>query len=199
MKALIQIETRQLADSAIQTCNARDLHAALQVGRDFTTWIKDRIEEYEFAEGEDFLTSAIPPIRGAGNRGKRTDYHLTLDMAKELAMVENNAIGRQVRRYFIRAEAELRARIEEEWRAKASHMLPLPGVTKRARDGLRLRDTLTLRDQSRETLAQLLAADHPAQRLNLWHLFKQVNDTLGIPTQTLAEIEAAQSKQQQLD
>lgn len=170
-------------------CNARDLHAALKVGRIFATWITGRIAEYGFVEGEDYF-----PVSGSIRRGRgqpKTDYHLTLDMAKELAMVENNEIGRQVRRYFIRAEAELRARIEAEWRVKASHVLPLPGVKKRARDGLRLKETLILRQQSDETMAQLLAATHPAQRQNLWYLLKQVNDAVGIPTSTLAEIDAA--------
>ena len=55
----------------------------------------------------DFIVVAAPPIRGAGNRGKRTDYFLTLDMAKELAMVERTARGRQARRYFIDCERQL--------------------------------------------------------------------------------------------
>ncbi|WP_275098052.1 antA/AntB antirepressor family protein [Sedimenticola hydrogenitrophicus] len=196
MNELIKIEARELSGTSIQTCNARVLWEFVESKQQFADWIKDRIEEYGFVEGEDFYSILS---KSTGGR-PRTDYHLTLDMAKELAMIENNDIGRQVRRYFIRAEAELRARIEAEWHARekelleqASHMLPLPGVDKRARDGLRLRDTLTLRDQSRKTLAQLLEADHPAQRKNLWYLFKQVNDALGVPTPTLAEIEAVQN------
>lgn len=97
-----------LAGQSSHLCNARDLHAALEVGRDFATWIKDRIEQYGFTDGEDFAIFNVPPIRGAGNRGKRTDYHLTLEMAKHLAMVENNERGREVRRYFIAVEKEAR-------------------------------------------------------------------------------------------
>lgn len=52
-------------------------------------------------EGVDYVIEAAPLIRGAGNRGAKDEYHLTLDMAKELAMVENNEEGRRVRRYFI--------------------------------------------------------------------------------------------------
>jgi anti-repressor protein len=58
------------------------------VRRDFSTWIKDRIAEYGFVEGEDFS-----PVSGkTSRRGGRpaTDYHLSLDMAKELTMRENN-------------------------------------------------------------------------------------------------------------
>lgn len=101
---IIPVFTAVVADETVQLCNARELHATLQVGRDFATWMKERIETYGFIDGEDFVTVTAPPIRGAGNRGKRTDYHLTLDTAKELAMVENNDIGRQIRRYLIRLE-----------------------------------------------------------------------------------------------
>ena len=86
------------------TCNARDLHRVLEVGRDFSTWIKGRIAEYGFEEGVDFSISTDSP--DLVNRSKRSssgqfvgsapvDYHLTVNMAKELAMLENNDIGRK--------------------------------------------------------------------------------------------------------
>lgn len=184
---LVPVFTGTIAATPSQLCNARDLHRGLGVGRDFTTWIKERIAEYGFTEIEDFIVAAAPPIRGAGNRGKRTDYHLTLDMAKELAMIENNDTGRKVRRYFIQAEEALLA----ELRDKANRLMPLPGIKFRARDGLRLKETLILRDQSRKSMDYLLAATHPAQRTNLWHQLKQVNDALGIPTPMLTEIDQA--------
>ena len=96
-------------------CNARDLHKALQVGRKFATWIKGRIEEYGFVDGIDFIR--LPNLASDlssssnGNNSKRggqnkIEYHLTLDMAKELAMVEKTEVGRQVRKYFIECERE---------------------------------------------------------------------------------------------
>lgn len=92
----------------IQTVSARDLHGFLEVGKDFSTWIKDRISGFGFQEGQDFVTAARSPISGSGNRGASTEYFLTLDMAKELAMVERNDRGRQARRYFIACERQLR-------------------------------------------------------------------------------------------
>ncbi|MCI3908828.1 antA/AntB antirepressor family protein [Pseudomonas viridiflava] len=87
-----------------QLCDARHLHAFLGVGRFFSTWIKERVEQYGFVEGEDFL-----PVLAKSTGGRPCqEYHLTLDMAKELAMVENNDQGRQVRRYFITMEREAR-------------------------------------------------------------------------------------------
>lgn len=101
---LVLVFTGTISNQSIQLCNARDLHESLEIGRDFSTWIKNRIAEYGFVAQEDFIVVSTPRIGGAGNRGKRTEYHLTLDMAKELAMVENNDRGRQIRRYFISLE-----------------------------------------------------------------------------------------------
>lgn len=86
-------------------CNARELHEHLQVGRDFSNWIKGRIEEYGFVENQDFI--AIRQNRRIGYGKGKTEYHITLDMAKELAMVEKTEIGRQVRKYFIQCESQI--------------------------------------------------------------------------------------------
>lgn len=82
--------------------NARDLHSFLQVGKVFAAWIQERIGKYEFVENEDFI--AIFQNRKIGHGRGKVDYHLTLDMAKELSMVENNDKGREARRYFIAME-----------------------------------------------------------------------------------------------
>lgn len=101
---LIPVFSGTLANSVVQLCDARTLHAFMQVRRDFTTWIKGRIRKFGFTVGEDYATISRSPELGSGNRGAATDYHLTLDMAKELAMVENNEQGRAARRYFIECE-----------------------------------------------------------------------------------------------
>ncbi|MFP3041217.1 antA/AntB antirepressor family protein [Treponema primitia] len=86
-----------------QQVNARELHAALGVGRDFSNWIKDRIEKYGFIDGQDYSPNLAD--RSDGLPGKpRSDYLLTLSMAKEIAMVENNDQGRQIRQYLIKLE-----------------------------------------------------------------------------------------------
>lgn len=86
-------------------CNARELHEHLQVGRVFANWIKGRIEEYGFVENQDFI--AICQNRQIGFGKGKTEYHITLDMAKELAMVEKTEVGRQVRKYFIQCESQI--------------------------------------------------------------------------------------------
>lgn len=93
---LIKIEERE----GLQFVNARDLHEKLNVGRDFVNWIKDRIEKYSFLDGKDFT-----PVLAKSTGGRpSTEYLLTVQMAKELAMVENNDQGREVRTYLIKLE-----------------------------------------------------------------------------------------------
>jgi anti-repressor protein len=115
-RQLIPVTPGQLNGQATQLVDARLLHGFLEVGRDYSTWIKGRIQEYDFVVGEDYLVIKRQrfdsPKRGNQNgRGgdhRSVDYFLTLDMAKELAMVERTPRGRQARRYFIDCEQQLR-------------------------------------------------------------------------------------------
>lgn len=114
---LIPVFNGELDGRSQQLCDARDLHRCLAVGRHFSNWIKDRIEHYGLVEGYDFTKCASQSERGEGGRGgrNRIDYHLCLDAAKGLAMIENNELGHQVRRYFIAMEKAVRN--DEEARA----------------------------------------------------------------------------------
>lgn len=117
MTSIIPVAQTHVGGELIKTCNARDLHAFLEVGRDFSTWFKKQVERYSFEENKDFVKivgekiSSDITIPQTGERdstevfGKlRIDYFITLDMAKELAMVERNEKGKQARRYFIECE-----------------------------------------------------------------------------------------------
>ena len=91
-----------------QLVSARELHEFLEVGRDFTTWIKARIEKYEFLENVDFtIIESFHQNGGKGGRPEK-DYVLTIEMAKELSMVENSEKGKQARKYFIQCEKKLK-------------------------------------------------------------------------------------------
>lgn len=83
-----------------QVVDARGLHEFLQVSSKFADWIRNRIEKYEFIEGEDYESLSI----NLENGGRMIQYVLTLDTAKEIAMVENNEKGRIIRKYFIEVE-----------------------------------------------------------------------------------------------
>ncbi|EQF23665.1 antA/AntB antirepressor family protein [Clostridioides difficile CD160] len=82
---------------------ARELHSNLEVKRQFIDWIEDRIKQYGFKENEDYSVFHKNVKNSNGGRPSK-EYVLKLDVAKELAMVQNNHKGREIRRYFIRLE-----------------------------------------------------------------------------------------------
>ena len=112
IKALLPIEER----GEKQLVNARMLHGFLGVGRDFSSWIKGRIKQYDFIRDEDYIIHS-PDWGSVGynNLGgqARIEYGLTLDMAKELCMVENNEKGRRARRYFIACEKKYKTMVPQ--------------------------------------------------------------------------------------
>lgn len=84
--------------------DARELHEKLDVQTRFDIWLNRRIEDYGFALNRDFCTNLS---KSTGGRCA-TEYSLTIDMGKELAMLENNEKGRMVRKYFIAVEKAFR-------------------------------------------------------------------------------------------
>ncbi len=107
---LIPVFNGTIANETVLLCNARDLHAFLGVKKVFAAWITNRISEYEFIENQDYILLSNLGKQTSGRGGhNRKDYHLTLDTAKELAMVERNEKGCQIRRYFIECEKKLRS------------------------------------------------------------------------------------------
>ncbi|EFJ6312264.1 phage antirepressor Ant [Escherichia coli] len=106
---LIPVFNGTIANETTLLVNARDLHTFLGVGKRFASWITERIAEYGFVENQDYiLVSPNREIKGRGGDRRSKDYHLTLDTAKETAMVERNEKGHQIRRYFIECEKKLR-------------------------------------------------------------------------------------------
>lgn len=88
-----------------QAVSTRELHKGLETGTRFNDWIQRRIKEYGFIEDEDFY-SILSKTPNGGRPSK--DLMISLDMAKELSMVENNDLGRKFRKYFIAAEKQAR-------------------------------------------------------------------------------------------
>ncbi|WP_375663525.1 antA/AntB antirepressor family protein [Bartonella sp. CL63NXGY] len=104
---LIDLHQTTIDGDIVQTVNARELHTFLAIGKRFATWITNRINQYAFEEGKDYILT-LPKI-GKRKNVISKEYHLTLDMAKELSMVERNEKGRQARRYFIECEKKLKS------------------------------------------------------------------------------------------
>ena len=106
MNELITRQPQTINGNAVETVNARELHAFLESRQEFANWIKSRIADFGFIDDQDFLT--ILSKTPNGGRPSR-EYFITLSMAKELAMVERNDKGKQARQYFIECEKQLQA------------------------------------------------------------------------------------------
>ena len=107
MKELITIHPNTpINNRPIPTVSARDLHRFMEVQTLFKDWITRRIEDFEYEKDRDFIVvSGCSNLSdGEFNPNPPKEYYITLDMAKELAMVERNPMGRVARKYFIRCE-----------------------------------------------------------------------------------------------
>lgn len=100
--------------------NARDMHCWLESKQDFSKWIKRRIAKYGFVENRDYLTAQVVeqvPHQGGMRSITVLEYMLSVDMAKELSMVECTDRGREVRLYYIEQE-ELARKLKDGLQAQ---------------------------------------------------------------------------------
>lgn len=106
MDSLIQI-TKNAINGAevINSVNAREIHNYLGVKTRFNDWINRAIEKYDFIENIDYSILS---------NGNSKDFVVTLDMAKELAMLENNPKGKETRKYFIEFEKQGKSLINQQ-------------------------------------------------------------------------------------
>ena len=95
MNELIPIHNNDGAQAVM----GRDLHAFLEVGRDYTNWFKQMVG-YGFIEGQDFT----PDLAKSTGGRPRADHIVSLDMAKEISMIQRTDKGKQARAYFLECE-----------------------------------------------------------------------------------------------
>lgn len=103
MNQLIPITTASIGGAEVNAVDARALHAFLGVKSNFRDWIRNRIEDFGFVENQDFVSFAKNLAKPNGGR-PTAEYALSLNMAKELSMVERTEKGKQARLYFIECE-----------------------------------------------------------------------------------------------
>ncbi|EEA7709883.1 phage antirepressor Ant [Campylobacter coli] len=112
----IQIYNDKTIGAEINSANAREIFQFLNSEQEYANWIKNRISHYNFIENQDYIIELVY------TKGRpRKEYYVTLDMAKELCMVENNEKGRQARRYFIECEKRLKNLEQEKMQKLAFH------------------------------------------------------------------------------
>jgi phage anti-repressor protein len=113
-KELIKITTKD----GKQLVSARELHEFLEIGKVFGAWINDMIG-YGFEENVDYTTYWSDSKNGnaveylgspqkMSAKGYTKEYIITIDMAKELSMIQRTEKGKQARLYFIECEKQLK-------------------------------------------------------------------------------------------
>lgn len=90
--------------------SARDLHEFLEATERFQQWFDKRVNKYGFEENVDYTGCKIFHTLA---KQELQDYALKLDMAKELAMVQNSGKGKQARKYFIECEKKLKEQVPQ--------------------------------------------------------------------------------------
>lgn len=100
MNELLKINT---TDSERITVSARDLYEFLEATERFNSWF-DRMKQYGLTEGEDFTSVKSFTVVNNGAHKEIDDYQLTIDTAKQIAMLQRNEKGTQARKYFIQVE-----------------------------------------------------------------------------------------------
>lgn len=96
----MKLPTIQENQDLQQAVSARELHEFLDSGERFSRWF-DRQLQYGFVEGQDYLGCAF--THGLANK-EIQDYYISVDMAKEISMIQRSDKGKQARQYFIECE-----------------------------------------------------------------------------------------------
>ena len=119
MSELFNLKPVVIAGNQIRAVDARELHAFMEVGRVFASWITDRIEQGCFVEGKDYVLTVTKT--GVRSNVVQKDYAISISMAKELSMLERNEQGKLARQYFIECEKRLIAISPEQHRVAADN------------------------------------------------------------------------------
>ena len=118
MNELIKIENREIGKETIQTASARELHKFLEVTERFSSWM-ERQFQYGFEENVDYLGCKV--FNTQANQ-ELQDYYLSLDCAKEIAMLQKSYKGREARKYFIECEKQLKSSMPTDPLLMIAHM-----------------------------------------------------------------------------
>lgn len=136
-----------------QTVSARELHEQLHIGTKFTTWF-ERMKEYGFTEGNEFF----PKMGETSESGGRpsVDYDISVDMAKQICMIQRTPEGKQCRQYLLD--------LEKAWNTPEQVMARALKIANRTIDNLKEHNTKLIEDCERmkpkEIFADAVATSH---------------------------------------
>ena len=106
MNELIKIDQTIIGTETTNSVNSRELHQTLEIGRDYSNWMKNQIETLGLDENVDYISLALNVERENG-ASRKIDYIITTDTAKHIAMASRTPKGKEVRAYFIEMEKQM--------------------------------------------------------------------------------------------
>ncbi len=129
-----------------QTVSARELHEQLHIGTKFTTWF-ERMKEYGFTEGNEFF----PKMGETSESGGRpsVDYDISVDMAKQICMIQRTPEGKQCRQYLLD--------LEKAWNTPEQVMARALKIANRTIDSLKEHNTKLIEDCERMKPKEIFA------------------------------------------
>lgn len=158
---LVKITEIQIGTETTNSVNARDLWKALESKQDFSTWIKSRLDTIYAVENADFVCFHK---KMEANNATLKEYVLTIESAKNIAMLERNEIGNKIRKYFIECEKNLNKHQLPQTYAEALMELALAEKEK---------ERLALESQTRQKTIDLLT--HTNKTYTMTEIAKELN------------------------
>lgn len=178
------ISEKIVSGNLIKTVDGREVHRFLKVGKDYTSWMKDRIKKFGFIEGVDYLLTEIGEQLPSGTK-YRTEYFLTISMGKELGMVDRSEQGRRIRKYFISIEEQAAAPRQmtpaEMFLHSAQSMVAIE--QRQAAQAVEIQ-TISAQVEKVEK-AQTIMSSRPADAESITHIRKRIGKMVGISAGTI--------------
>lgn len=131
--------------------SARELHEGLDINSNFTTWF-GRMAEYGFEDGKDFF----PKMEESTGGRPAVDYEISVDMAKQICMIQRTEKGREYRQYFLD--------LEKAWNTPEQIFARALKMANKTIDDLKSHNTVLIEDVRRmkpkEVFADAVSASH---------------------------------------
>jgi anti-repressor protein len=165
-------------DAEQPTVSARELHEGLEIKTAFKDWFP-RMAEYGFEIGKDFNMLKNERVQIEGSREVKreiVDYQISVDMAKQICMIQRSEKGRQYRQYFLD--------LEKAWNTPEQVMARALKMAGKTIDKLKSQNTVLLEDVQRmkpkEIFADAVATSHTSILIgDLAKLIKQNGVDIG--------------------
>ena len=162
-------------NTEMPTVPARDLHEKLNIGTQYTKWF-ERMAEYGFSENVDFQAISQKRLTAQGNETTYIDHNISIDMAKQICMIQRSPEGKQIRQYFID--------LEKAWNTPEQIMARALKMADKTIDELKESNAVLLADNQRmkpkEIFADAVATSHTSILIgDLAKLLKQNGIEIG--------------------